>query len=70
MSTKAQQILNPQSDWNQADNNEPIFVLRAINWKAALIIAVLNKDPNRTAEQLIAAALEMKEFLNETDIPF
>lgn len=70
MSTKNAQILNPHSDWNQASNDEPVFVLRAVNWKAALVIAVLNKDPNRTADELIAAALEMKTYSDDNDIPF
>jgi hypothetical protein len=71
MTIKAQEILNPHSDWNQAANDEPVFVLRAINWKAALIVVALcNDNPSWTKEQLLQVALDMKRYSNENDIPF
>ncbi len=71
MSTKAQQILDRFSDWNQTPNDEPVFVLRAINWKAALIVVALcNDNPNCTKEELLQVALDMKRYSNENDIPF
>jgi hypothetical protein len=70
MSTKAKQITQLNSDWNQADINEPVFVLRARNWKVALIIVALVKDNNRTTEDLLQSALEMKHWADENEIPF
>jgi len=69
MSTKAQQILDPQSDWNQTPNEEPVFVLRALNWKAALIVAAMAKD-SRTSQEMMDVALAMRKYHTETDIPF
>ncbi len=68
--TKQQQVLNPHSDWNQAANDEPVFVIRANNWKAALIVAALAKDDNGSAKALIDTALAMREYHLDNDIPF
>lgn len=70
MSTKGAQIINPQSDWNQAPNEEPVFVLRAVNWKAALILIALTKSNNRTSDELLATAMAMKKYHDDNDIPF
>ena len=70
MSTKAQQITQINSDWNQADINEPVFVLRARNWKVALIVVALVKDDKHTIDDLIKSALEMKAWSDENEIPF
>ena len=66
MSTKAQQILDPHSAWNQAPNDEPVFVLRASQWREVFFMAV--RGPfDRTLHD---AAMKMKEFSDDNDIPF
>lgn len=69
MPTKVQQILNPKSDWNQAPNEEPVFVVRANNWRAAMFLALIvdGKDARKFA---FDAALELKKYHDENDIPF
>lgn len=34
MSTKGENILDPQSCWNRADDQEPVFILRANDYEA------------------------------------
>jgi len=70
MSTKAQQVLNPHSDWNQAGNDEPVFVLRARNWKAALVLVAITKTEGHTTDELLKAALAMREWSRDNEIPF
>jgi len=70
MSTKAQQVLDPQSDWNQAGNDEPVFVLRANNWRAALLLIAVTKGDNRTVDDLLETALAMRKWHIENDIPY
>lgn len=68
--TKQQQILDPHSDWNQAANDEPVFVIRAVNWKAAILVASLVKDDNGSSIALFESALAMREYHIDNDIPF
>lgn len=72
MSTKVEQVLGKTSDWNQAKNDEPVFVIRALNWKAALLVASLANlnNSNRTVDDLVAVALAMREYHEDNDIPF
>lgn len=72
MSTKVQQILDPWSTWNQAHNNEPVFVVKAEDWRFILLFAALTTDKGgRTSpQQLIDQALAMKKWHDENDIPF
>lgn len=68
--TKAQQILNPHSDWNQAQNDEPVFVIRASNWKAALQIAILVQNP-QASKIVLESAMAMRAYhLANDEIPF
>lgn len=59
---KGQEILQPRSDWNNAANDEPIFIIRANNWKAAMMVAMVCK--NNTAEEtgFLDAVMEMREY--------
>lgn len=68
--TKAQQILNPQSDWNQAHNDEPVFVIRATNWKAAMVVVALATKDNATSDALLETAIAMRSYSRDNDIPF
>ena len=70
MPTKQEMILDPQSDWNQAKNDEPLFVLRAVNWKAALMIISMLERENSTSEDLLETALDMRSHVRDNDIPF
>lgn len=68
--TKAQQILNPHSDWNQAQNDEPVYVIRASNWKAAMIIAILAKN-EQAGDIVVQVAMAMRSYHKANDeIPF
>lgn len=52
MSTKAENILNPNSCWNKAANEEPIFVLRSTDTLAPDLIrtwAALYRSRHREA---------------------
>jgi hypothetical protein len=69
MTTKAQMILDQQSDWNQAPNDEPIFVVRANNWRAVIFLAALVKNDAATA-MCLNHAEHMKQYNDENDIPF
>lgn len=68
--TKNDQILNPKSDWNQAHTDEPVFVIRANNWKAAMALAVILVRNNAEETGLIDAVLAMREYHKNSDIPF
>lgn len=70
--SKKEQMLDPKSDWNQAPMGEPVFVLRALNWKAALVVIglIAKDDGNRTVEDLPETALAMRDYNIENDIPF
>jgi hypothetical protein len=65
--TKNEQILDPRSDWNQAADDEPVFIIRANNWKAALLVAML--IPGDAAEKvgLTDSALDMREYHESAD---
>lgn len=69
MSTKVQQILDPHSDWNQAPNDEPVFVLRANNWRAAMYLALI-VEGEKARQIAFDAALELKNYHEDNDIPF
>ena len=85
MSTKADNILNPRSCWNRAENSEPIFVLRANDpaAPAAIIMWATQYRESKggwlsmTVEQrqkfydALDVAAKMREwYLNSEDIPF
>lgn len=68
--TKNQQILDPKSDWNLAKPDEPVFVIRANNWRAALMIACLVRESKNVVESgYMDTALAMRAY-NADDIPF
>lgn len=71
--TKNEQILDPQSDWNRAENNEPVFVVRANNWRAVIFLAALVKNDASTA-MCLNHAERMKAWNDnggcDDDIPF
>lgn len=69
MYTKNEQILDPQSDWNQAANDEPVFIVRANNWRAVLFLAAIVKAAGAT-EMCLNHMEEMKAFHEGNDIPF
>jgi len=72
MSTKVEQVLNPYSAWNAAPNAEPVFVLRADDWRFMLLFAALSADKGGrlTPTELMKHAVEMKKYSDENDIPF
>jgi hypothetical protein len=72
MTTKAQQILDLHSAWNQAPNDEPVFVIRCDDWRYVMFLALNSKDKggNRCMQALFKQALEMKKYHDENDIPF
>lgn len=71
--TKNEYILDPRSDWNAAEDNEPVFVVRASNWRAVIFLAALvtNKDATGWA---LNVAERMKAWddatVSDDDIPF
>jgi len=80
--TKTENILSPQSCWNRAENDEPIFVLRSTDPAAPDIVrtwAALYKHRTglRDSDSLqkyndalnVAAAME-KFYSSYEDIPF
>lgn len=83
MSTKDENVLNPNSCWNKAANNEPVFVLRAHDPLAAELVTLwahrykLSKGDwqRMTPEQqqkfadALTVAREMQQWQDE-DIPF
>jgi hypothetical protein len=69
--TKNEQILDPNSDWNRADNDEPIFVVRANNWRAVVFLAALIKGDDATWLCLNnAEAMKRWHLDGDDDIPF
>jgi hypothetical protein len=69
--TKKEQVLEFHSDWNQAKDNEPIFVVRANNWRALIFLAALVKNDAAT-EMCLNVAERMKAWDADEDdkIPF
>lgn len=67
--TKNEQILDPQSDWNQAKDDEPVFVIRAYNWRAVIFMAAIVKDDKATC-MCLNHAEAMKRYYQDDDIPF
>ena len=67
--TKDQQILDPKSDWNQAPGDEPVFVVRANNWRAAMYLALI-VEGKAARKMAFDAALELKRYHEENNIPF
>jgi hypothetical protein len=72
MSTKVQQVLNPFSPWNAAPNAEPVFVIRAEDWRYIMLLALNSKDKggHMCMQSLFDQALEMKKYHDDNDIPF
>lgn len=72
MSTKVQQILDPYSLWNTLPNDEPVFVLRAEDWRYVMLLALNSKDKgsHMSMQSLYAQAVEMKQYHDDNDIPF
>lgn len=72
MSTKAQQVLDPYSRWNASANDEPVFVLRAEDWRYVMLLALNAKDKggHMSMPSLYAQAVEMKAYSDENTIPF
>lgn len=70
MSTKIEQVLNVQSAWNQAPNDEPVFVVRAEDW-SIIMRAALSGDPSTPwRKMLFDHAIEMRAYDKDNDIPF
>jgi hypothetical protein len=63
---KAQEIIDPNSAWNRTPNEEPVFVLRASDWREVFFMAV--RGPFNRA--LHDYAMKMKAFSDDNDIPF
>lgn len=38
MATKSENILDPQSCWNRAEDGEPVFILRANDFEAPAVV--------------------------------
>jgi len=84
VSTKSENILNPDSCWNKAANDEPVFVLRSTDGAAPDLVrtwAALYKhrtglrspDQSRKYQDALNVADAMGRFkttLNDDDIPF
>lgn len=69
--TKSQMILDPYSVWNQAGNNEPLVILRSNDWREVMAIALIKEDIKDPAFKILfEAALKLKEYHDENDIPF
>lgn len=69
--TKNEQILDPNSDWNKAEDNEPIFVVRANNWRAVIFLAATVKSDEATWLCLNQAeAMKTWHLDGDDDIPF
>lgn len=68
--TKGEQILDQHSRWNQAPNNEPIFVLRAEDWRRVMALAIVRDGTDPMQKLLFDWATAMKEYHDENDIPF
>ena len=69
--TKNEQILDPNSDWNKAEGDEPIFVVRANNWRAVIFLAALIKVDQGTWLCLNnAEAMKRWHCDDDDDIPF
>lgn len=83
MSTKDKNILNPNSCWNKAANNEPVFVLRAhdplaaelvVMWAARYKLAKgdwlrMTVEQRQKFNDALQVAREMQQWQDE-DIPF
>lgn len=72
MATKQEQILDPWSAWNAAPNAEPVFVVRADDWRLVMFLAAftLHQGGRTAPSQLLESAVEMKEWSDANDIPF
>lgn len=69
--TKNEAILDPRSDWNLAADDEPVFVVRANNWRAVIFLAALVKNDAATAMALNHAERMRAWCCDEDDkIPF
>jgi len=72
MTTKVQQVLDPWSVWNQAPNDEPLFILKAEEWRYVMLLALNSKDKGgrMSMQELYDKAVAMKKYHDENDIPF
>lgn len=74
--TKNEAILDPKSDWNLADDNEPVFVVRANNWRAVIFLAALVTSAEGTAmcmnhaERMRSYHLDREKLDFDDDISF
>lgn len=69
--TKNEYILDPRSDWNTCGGDEPVFVVRANNWRAIIFLAAMVKSEEATAMCLNAAeAMRAWHLDDDDDIPF
>jgi hypothetical protein len=69
--SKNEYILDPRSDWNNAADDEPIFVVRANNWRAVIFLAALLRT-NEATGWCLNVAERMKAWGCDEDdkIPF
>lgn len=68
--TKSQLILDPYSVWNQAHINEPLVILRSDDWRRVMEIALVKESCDPAFMILFNAALKLKAYHDENDIPF
>lgn len=83
MSTKVQNLLNPNSCWNKAADNESVFILRAHDPLAAELVATwahryklakgdwlrMTVEQRQKFNDALQVSADMQQWLEE-DIPF
>lgn len=65
--TKNEYILDPKSDWNLAADDEPVFVVRANNWRAIIFLAALVTNNDSTGWCLNVAERMRAWYCEEDD---
>lgn len=68
--TKTQLILDPYSVWNQSANDEPLVILRSEDWRRVMALAIVKDSKDPAFKVLFEAALKLKKYHEENDIPF
>jgi hypothetical protein len=69
--SKNEYILDPRSDWNNAADDEPIFVVRANNWRAVIFLAALLRTNEATGWCLnVAERMKAWDCDEDDKIPF
>lgn len=68
--TKAEMILDPHSVWNQVANNEPLVILRSEDWRRVMALAIVKESCDPAHKILFEAALALKQYFEDNDIPF